>query len=142
MDTLRVLFLRQRSVASVAIRAATWSTWSHCGIVTPELTVIEAKGLHGVREVPLEEAIAGASRWQMVGVACPLPELAIAWARSQIGRPYDWTGVIGLGLHREWDDPAAWWCSELVEAALAKGGRRRFRPDMRRITPQHCWMVL
>ena len=38
----------------------------------------------------------------------------IAAVRSQIGKPYDKTGALGLGLHRDWQEDDAWWCSELI----------------------------
>lgn len=39
---------------------------------------------------------------------------------TQIGKPYDVEGILGFIVGRKWDDPSAWFCSELVAAALEK----------------------
>lgn len=41
---------------------------------------------------------------------------------AQLGKPYDWRAVFGLGLGRNWRDPEKWFCSELVAAALEASG--------------------
>ena len=139
--TLPVVFSRSRTPGAALIRLVTWSSWSHNGVLTPEGTVIEARWPDGVVETPLDAFIARASRFELCEFDCPDPGAAVAWARSQIGKPYDTWGVIGLGIRRRWQEDDAWWCSELVEAALARGGRLRFRRDLHRVTPQHSWMV-
>jgi uncharacterized protein YycO len=138
---MNAIFCRRANLGSLALRTALWSAWSHCGIVTPDLTVIEASAWHGVIERSYRAFIAGVSHYSVKRIAVPDEVRAIAWARAQVGKPYDWTGVLGLALRREWDDAAAWFCSELVEAAAAAGGRTRFVFNARRVTPQHSWMV-
>lgn len=138
---MQAIFCRRHTPGSVLLRTFLWSSWSHCGIVTPDMTVIEAAAFRGVVERPLKEFLADVSRYSVRSIAVPHEAAAIAWARSQVGKPYDWAGVIGLGLRREWDESDAWFCSELVEAAAAAGGRRRFVHQVRRVTPQLSWMV-
>lgn len=141
MPVQRLLFMRTATIGGAAIRLVTWSRWSHVAVVTLEDTVVEAVAFHGVREITLKEALARATDYQIVETSCPNPFAAQMWARSQIGKPYDYTGALGLGLHREWDDPSAWWCSEHATAAMVAGGEVWFKRDMRRITPEHVWMV-
>lgn len=124
---MRAIYLRRRNLGSLILRTGMWSSWSHCGIVLPGGMVIEAAAFHGVRMRPLAEVLADAS--------------AHAFAMAQVGKPYDWLGAIGLAVHRDWERDDAWFCSELVEAAAAAGGRRRFVNQPRRVTPQHSWMV-
>ncbi len=139
---MQAVFCRRRKLGSVLLRTALWSSWSHCGIVTPEDTVIEAAAFHGVRERPLAQFLADVSRYSVKTIALPDDARAIAFARAQIGKPYDWAGVIGLGLRRDdWQADSAWFCSELVEAAAAAGRRQRFVAQVWRVTPQHSWMV-
>lgn len=138
---MQLLFTRSRSLPTVLIRWVTWSQWSHVGIITPQDTVIEARAFHGVVETPLAEAVQRASHSAVIGVTLPDEAAALAWAGAQLGKRYDWTGAIGIGLRREWDQPNAWWCSELAEGALAAGGRRAFRRGVARVTPEHSWMV-
>lgn len=138
---MQTIFCRRQNLGSVLLRTALWSSWSHCGIVTPEMTVIEAAAFHGVIERPYADFIAGVSRYSVKAIEVESDALAISWARSQIGKPYDWWGAVGLGLHREWGQPDAWFCSELVEAACMAGGRNRFVFNAKRVTPAHSWMV-
>ncbi len=138
---IEILWARSHSLASLAIRAANWSAWSHCALVTPT-GVIESTWPAGVVLTVRERFEARASRLASSSVAVPDAAAVLAFARSQIGRPYDLAGAIGLGLHREWDDPSRWWCSELIAAALAAGGRTVFSRNQRRVTPEHLWMAL
>lgn len=140
--SLRVIYLRAPNLATPLIRARFWSEWSHCGIVTPDGTVIEATAWHGVREVPLRDVLARASRYEFVDIDCPYPTMGIAWARSQIGKPYDWFGALGIGFNRNWQDDDRWFCSELLEAAVLRAGRVRFREGVYRIDPQTSWAAI
>lgn len=46
----------------------------------------------------------------------------LGFMRAQIGKPYDFTGIMGILFHESWHDPKAWFCSELVCAACEAGG--------------------
>lgn len=138
---MQVIFCRRRNLGSLLLRTGMLSAWSHCGIVTPEMTVIEAAAWHGVRERPFAEFLADKSRYSLKTIELPSDALAIAFARKQIGKPYDWAGAIGIALNRCWEDQSAWFCNELIEAAAVAGQRRRFVMDAWRVTPQHSWMV-
>lgn len=136
-STLRVIYTRARSIGSVLIRAgAWWGPWSHCGLVVGS-DVIECLATSGgVVVTPLEAVIARSSRTAEVEVACPRPDLGIEWARSTVGQPYDWSGVLAIPLRaRDWQRPGRWYCSEHVEAALARAGANRWRPGLRGISP-------
>lgn len=58
----------------------------------------------------------------------------VKWAKTQIGAPYDWPGVIGFGLHRDWQDERDWFCSEYVSWAWMKSGLPLLRAD-------HVWRI-
>jgi hypothetical protein len=68
------------------------------------------------------------------GSESPIPEAAAATRRPL-------TVVIGDSI-TAWDNPARWYCSELLEASLAAGGRLRWRLSKRGISPMESWMVL
>jgi uncharacterized protein YycO len=138
---VRAIFVRRSNIGSWLLRTGLWSSWSHCGIVTPHNTVIEAAAFKGVVEHSLAGFLSGVSKHSFKDIPVPDDAAALAWARSQIGKPYDWWGAIGLAFHREWGEPGSWFCSELVEAAAVAGGRIRFVAQARRVTPQHSWMV-
>ena len=44
------------------------------------------------------------------------------FVQAQIGKPYDMTGVVGFAVGRDWRNTNAWFCSELVAAALEESG--------------------
>lgn len=141
MAELQVIFCRRRTLGTPIIRVATWSQWSHTGVITEDNTVLEAVAGGGVIETPMSEFIARCTRFKIRNIEVPDPAAGIAWGRTQLGKSYDYLGVLGLGLHREWDSEDKWWCSEYTEAIIKHAGRERFYAHMNRITPQHCWMV-
>lgn len=140
---LTIIYSRSRNLGSVLIRAAAWwEPWAHCGIFTPEGTVIEARAWQGVVETPLRDFERHASACVAAERACPDPAAAIAWARGHLGKPYDWGAIFGLVFRERWDHGDRWFCSELVEGAFIAGGRRRFASDVHRITPTQSFNAL
>lgn len=141
MGSVRLMFSTTNLPFSWLIRTATWSTWSHVALVDGD-SVIEAAAGYGVRELPLSEATARNSHYEMVDLPARNPEAIIAAARSQLGKPYDWTAIWALGLRRDWQENDAWFCSELVAWAAAAAGEDWFRCSaLRRVVPQHLWML-
>lgn len=141
MRTVKLLMSTTHWPVSWLIRSISWSSWSHMAIIDGD-TVIQAKMLDGVVRTPLADAIAAAARYAIIEVPANDPDAVIAAAASQLGKPYDYLGVIGLGLHRDWQEESAWWCSELPAWAFAQAGEPIFRADsIRRIAPQHWWLL-
>ena len=137
---MRVLLCASNQIGSHIIRAATWSRWSHAAIIDGD-EIIEAVWPR-VRVSPLADALVSHPRWVIIDIPVADEALAIAAARSQVGKPYDLWGVLGLGIKRNWQDDEAWWCSELIPWAAKQAGTDLFRPDaLRRITPEHLWML-
>lgn len=137
---MRLIFARSRSAGSFLIRAFTWSRWSHVGVIDGD-TVIDTTFKRGVAVSSLADFIASHSKTEQIDVAVPDEVAAHLWMQMQIGKPYDWTAIVGFVFRRPWGKTNRWFCSELVESALIVGGRRRFREDLQRITPRHSWMV-
>lgn len=141
MGKLQLLFTTTHWPASWLIRAGTWSAWGHVALVDGD-QVIESVMGHGVRRVPLDSAIRRASRHALVSLAAHNPALIIAAATEQLGKPYDYTAILGLGLHRNWQEDDAWFCSELVAWAFQQACEPLFRAEcLRRVTPQHLYML-
>lgn len=136
-----VMFSTTGSLFSATIRALSWSEFSHCAIVDGD-SIIEAHALHGVIRTPMSEAVARNRRTVLVDLPCVDPQAVIDAAAGQIGKPYDWTAILGLGLSRDWQNDDAWFCSELVAWSFDAGGSPLFRRGTaRRVTPQHLWML-
>lgn len=96
---------------------------SHCMIIDGD-HIIEANMMHGVRRIPLSEALIGCVEVARIEYHVPCAEDGLQWAREQVPKPYDWLGAFGLALApgRNWQDETDWFCFELVAAALAKAG--------------------
>lgn len=143
MGKVRVLYLRTHHISTPVLRTVMWSPWSHCALIVEDEfdSVIDATFAHGVARRSLSSLLASSSKYEIKEIDCPDPKAAFDFLRSQIGTDYDTLGVLGIGLHRDWQKPDAWFCSELVEAALAAGGNLRFVNRANRVTPQHSWMV-
>lgn len=142
MNVINLLFCTNpRNPLSWVIRAGSWSKWSHVAIIDGD-DVIEAVAIDGVVVTPLADRKASDPTWQIVTLPCAKPDAVISAARSQLGKPYDYTGVLGIGLHRDWQQTNRWFCSELVAWAFEQGGSPLFRAGAsRRVTPQDVWMV-
>ncbi|MGH6980467.1 MAG: hypothetical protein ACREFC_04605, partial [Stellaceae bacterium] len=41
-----------------------------------------------------------------------------AFLEGQLGKPYDWRAILAFAVHRDWRERDAWYCSELIAAAL------------------------
>lgn len=123
MITLR--FVTSNDAASHGIRAGEYGFWA---------THVEAKigktwlGSHangGVMQRPLDY---DAGRWtqqQIICIGVGAAEKEDAFERfllDQIGKPYDYAGIAGLVLGRNWRNPDSWFCSELQAAALEHAG--------------------
>ena len=132
---IRLLFIRQRTIGSAFIRAALWSDWSHVLLASADGDAIESRAFSGVRLTTLQEAIDLSSKYALRSVVC---DAGLAWsfATQQLGKPYDWTAVLGIGLHRDWNADDKWFCSELVVASLMAGGTMILNKPTARVTPQ------
>ena len=42
--------------------------------------------------------------------------------KEQDGKPYDWRAIVAFAFVRDWRNPGAWFCSELILAALIACG--------------------
>lgn len=136
---IRVVFSRRHHIGTIVLRAFLWSEWSHCAIIDGD-EVIEAAAPDGVRTRPLADLIAESSRYAIVEFPSIDPAAVIAAARAEIGAPYDWSGVIGIGFRRRWQADDSWFCSELIAAAFHRAGYPLVRVDAWRITPRDLYL--
>ena len=85
------------------------------------------------------------SRWSHAAIIDGDEIIEAVWPRVRVS-----SLARALDTHPRWavidipvaDDDDAWWCSELIPWAAKQGGTDLFRPDaLRRITPEHLWML-
>ena len=62
----------------------------------------------------------------------------------QIGKPYDKEGILAFVAGRDWQDPGAWFCSELVAAGLQASGyfTHQIASPSNKITPPDLVLML
>jgi hypothetical protein len=139
---IRVLFSRRALPVSLLIRTVTWSAWSHVEILDGD-DLIGADMMNGVTVTKLAHRLDISSRAAIVEFPCADPAAVIAAARGELGRGYDYLGLLGiLGHQRDWQARESWFCSELVAWAFSAGGSPLFRGELvSRVTPQHLWML-
>jgi uncharacterized protein YycO len=138
---MRLIFATRPGLGSWLIRFFTGSQWSHVAIRDDD-TVIEAVAGDGVRRRGLESFLAAWPITRVVDVAAPDDAAGLVFARQQIGKPYDGGAWWGFLLPwRDWQDPAAWFCSELAAAALQDAGLTMLA-DESRISPQALVVII
>lgn len=145
---LPIFFSRGRGPGGVLIRAGIGSPWAHCGILHGSLA-LEAT-VPRVATPPARELLAQLRRAHpgrplhelaAIGwVEMPAPRGALNFAYGQAGKGYDWAGALGVGFRRDWQRPDLWFCSELVAAACAHGGKPLFHADAGRVSPWDLWV--
>lgn len=131
---MKVILSKSNTVSSWAIRAFTWSSWSHCGILDGEY-VIESTAKDGVVRTHFDDFIAKYSSHKIITV--PHKDGYKERLVEHLGKGYDWGAIYGLVLRSDWSNYNKWFCSELV--AYVSGV---FRKDAtKRVTPQHIYMI-
>ncbi len=140
-DKIGLIFSTSNDLFGFAIRTATWSDWSHVALIDGDC-VIEAVAPQGVRRVNLATVIQSYTHHEICYFPCFDSGKILKAAASQLGKPYDYTAVLGIGMHRDWQEKDSWFCSELAAWAFDQAGEPLFRAEvMRRVTPNHLWMI-
>lgn len=131
-----ILFSRRPTVSSALLRAFLWSEWSHCALMI-DGEVYEATAKHGVIHRSLGAFLEGTDRHHRVTVTVTaMQQLALrTLAESQLGRPYDWAGALGIAFRRNWEEDDAWFCSEFVAWLFQSVGRPLVHKPGWRVTP-------
>lgn len=133
MPPLRLAFYKGAGLSAWAIRTVTWSAYDHVALLLPDGSVLDVEPGAGV-----SEHLATRKPDAVCAVDAPddVLDAALAWARTQIGKPYDWTAVIGIGLHRDWRQTGSFFCSELIALGFESVGIPLLHTThMNRITP-------
>lgn len=122
---------------AVVIEVATWGRWAHVWAETEHGLVIDATASQGVTERPMPELPRPhwEERFDLMHLPALMRQVLADSLRAQIGTPYDWQWIWAYPLRRNWQDPDAWVCSELIAKPLQDLGLVRFRDDLRRVTP-------
>lgn len=111
------LVIRGYHATDHLVSALTNAPFSHAAVLDPEQSqVIEAEG-KGLHATPTADFMKKAQRLMLVraqwATTRERQDAAVAKARSLVGRPYDFAGLLGLNV------PDRYYCSELAVAVYA-----------------------
>jgi hypothetical protein len=143
-SAIRIRFVTGNDLISNAIRAGERDGWvTHVEAVAPGGCLIGAHFDGGVQARPPGYDRSSMSRELFVDLECENPDAFHSFLNAQIGKPYDLAAVVGYGLARDWRKSDAWFCSELIAAALEECGYlpRLSAPDYH-ISPRDLLLVL
>jgi len=140
---MKVIYCSNNKLGSWLIRIFTWSRFSHVVYVEDQTHIIDSTFTHGgVQRRLLADIYRDYTTIEEVNIEVPDEKAALDFARSQLGKPYDKTAILGFIFRRNWGDDSAWFCNEFIEALAKAGGRLRFRERLSRITPQESYSVI
>ena len=131
---MRIVFTRSSGIIAGLIRWFTWSEYNHVAIGRADGTLlIEAVGWRGVVFTTLEHHRSRATEIKVMEVEVqgdPTVHL-----REQLGKKYDYSGILGIWFRRNWQGENRWFCSELVAWSCAKAGTPLVVEEKHRVTP-------
>lgn len=138
-----VVSVNHWGLGGTIIKLATFSKWSHSAIMFDDDTVIDVTRPTGVRQLTKEQFLAQYPNSDFHYVEVPDENKARKFALEQLNKRYDITAIFGIIFqNRRWQDDNKWFCSELVEAVLAAGGKIRFRTVVSSILPRETYAVV
>lgn len=140
---VKLLFTRQRTLASFLIRLVTWSSYSHVDVIVDGL-LYGSRAFHGVKYEGIDERLKSASSSVIMEIDYDGFDFHSAkkFAELNIGKKYDWLGAIGIWLKLDIGSNKRWFCSELVAEYLKAGGLSLYdKKYYKRITPQNLFFL-
>lgn len=140
MSTLKLVFTDADTIPAKVIRLATWSDVCHVGLVDNKSVIDSRYSSHGVSEYPIAK-LGGLYPRILVREYDIEAEPVLAFARSQIGKPYDLSAVIGIPFHRDWQEDDKWFCAEVIAWAANMAKTPLVHKKSGRVTPQDLFQV-
>ena len=142
---IKLIFSSRKGWLSKIVRMVTWSDYSHVDMIIGHDHVIGASHTEGVTESSLAYRKSVSNKWLIAEVhtlSVEDDENLFRAMKSQVGKPYDYTGVLGFLFHRDWQKEERWFCSELIAWAFSKVGTRILADSVRksRVSPEHLLM--
>lgn len=138
---VRLVFSDSGLPLAVGIKLLTWSHWSHVSLLTPENEVIDSMWSRGgVTRYHFRELQKHAKRLEVREYPRLHPSM-FEIAASQIGKPYDWTAIMGMPLRRNWQEDDSWFCTELMAFSALQAGTPLIHKETWRVTPQDLYQV-
>lgn len=115
MSQIIVRFSANHLPLSWAIRARTWSKYSHVDFVLPNGKFLGAIPVGGVC---IHENHHSTEDYFKLDITTEQAEHIMTNAVAQIGKPYDFWGIFGFAFNRKWQEDDKWFCSEFAAACI------------------------
>ena len=101
--------------------------YNHCGIYEPATdgrgsSIIEANPFEGVRKRFLGPVLNSGVGFSILELGLPNEEDAMKWLRQQVGKKYDWRGLIGVSVGADWSHEEKWFCTALTLMTFIQAG--------------------
>lgn len=140
-NIIRAYYTNSRMPFSLMIRCRTGFLFSHVGFILPSGKIIEASAIRGgVKQDTIENFLNRANKWSLTEYYCKNPQKFYEFLLSQEGRKYDYEGLVGYETEdRDFQDPSAWFCSELGESAFVTAGTPHFEDNKVSVSPKELW---
>lgn len=140
---MKILAVNSKGVGALLIKIFTFSKWNHVGLMFDNGMVYDVTATTGVRKTHISTYERYYKNMEYIDVLVPDQLSALEHAEKQLGKKYDYSAIFGIIFqNRKWEDPDKWFCSELVEFLLVKGGKRRFRSSTSSILPRETYAVV
>ena len=118
---------------SVGIRFMTWCDYSHVDFLLRDGTYLGAIPFPGVCVHGMTYSTEAFYRYECDEETS---QKIIDFANSQIGKHYDYSGIVGFAARRDWQEEDSWFCSELIASAFNKSNVKIFDENAFKISPR------
>jgi uncharacterized protein YycO len=120
MPSITIRFVATTGFVAWAIRRVTWGVVNHVELVLDDGRVLGAYTGEGISVHPYWEA----NKEYRYSIPCSQSQhdAIMAYAYSQLGKPYDFLDILGFLFHRDWRRENRWTCAEFVTACFEIGG--------------------
>lgn len=144
---IRIRFVDGKDVVAAGISAAEYGFWAiHTEALMPDGTLLGAHWNGGVLARPIGYDAAARTKELIVEIDADqaMADKFHAFMRAQLGKPYDVQAIAAFATGRDWQQPGAWFCSELVAAALVDCGwfAQPLATEFNKITPRDLLLIV
>jgi len=144
---ISIRFVTGNDPVSDGIRAFEYGFWAtHVEALMPDETLLGAHADGGVQARPHNYDKSDFTRELYVSIpATPAQTDAFhLFLRAQVGKPYDFLAIAGIALQRDWQKEDAWYCSELIAAALCHCGvfPPHLATEFNHVTPRDVLLIV
>ena len=125
MPQIKIRFITDKDFMGEAIRFvehAPITAPSHVEFELEDGTFLGAHSDGGVQIRPANYCRTTWDRRYAIEVTQAQYDCCMAFAHAQIGKPYDFSDIVGIALNTGWHTADKWICSELVLASLLHAG--------------------